>query len=185
MSIERTFSILKPDATARNVTGAINAMIEKAGLRIVAQKRMRMSRVEAETFYAVHRARPFFGELNPGQNFIAGDIVREPGEVFARGVLGLLVLAQLLLDHGLQVEGALDASDEAGDLLQVFVGDVERQMQLTHKQRRQLDSAEAKLWARQNRLEGFLIHTRGSAWWHARRNRARTETVAADSLRRG
>ncbi len=63
MAIERTFSIIKPDATARNVTGAINAMIEKAGLRIVAQKRMRMSRAEAETFYAVHRARPFFGEL--------------------------------------------------------------------------------------------------------------------------
>ena len=63
MTIERTFSIIKPDATARNLTGAINAMIEKAGLRIVAQKRMRMSRAEAETFYAVHRARPFFGEL--------------------------------------------------------------------------------------------------------------------------
>jgi nucleoside-diphosphate kinase len=63
MAIERTFSIIKPDATARNLTGAINAMIEKAGLRIVAQKRMRMSRAEAETFYAVHRARPFFGEL--------------------------------------------------------------------------------------------------------------------------
>jgi nucleoside-diphosphate kinase len=63
MPIERTFSIIKPDATARNVTGAINAMIEKTGLRIVAQKRMRMSREQAETFYAVHRARPFFGEL--------------------------------------------------------------------------------------------------------------------------
>jgi nucleoside-diphosphate kinase len=63
MTIERTFSIIKPDATTRNLTGAINAMIEKAGLRIVAQKRMRMSRAEAETFYAVHRARPFFGEL--------------------------------------------------------------------------------------------------------------------------
>src|ERR1700729_3296633 len=63
MAIERTFSIIKPDATARNVTGAINAMIEKSGLRIVAQKRMRMSREQAETFYAVHRQRPFFGEL--------------------------------------------------------------------------------------------------------------------------
>jgi nucleoside-diphosphate kinase len=63
MTIERTFSIIKPDATAGNVTGAINAMIEKAGLRIVAQKRMWMSRKEAETFYAVHRERPFFGEL--------------------------------------------------------------------------------------------------------------------------
>jgi nucleoside-diphosphate kinase len=63
MATERTFSILKPDATARNLTGAINAVIEKAGLRIVAQKRIQMSRREAETFYGVHRARPFFGEL--------------------------------------------------------------------------------------------------------------------------
>jgi nucleoside-diphosphate kinase len=63
MALERTFSILKPDATDRNLTGAINALIEKAGLRIVAQKRIRMSRAEAETFYAVHKERPFFGEL--------------------------------------------------------------------------------------------------------------------------
>jgi nucleoside-diphosphate kinase len=63
MAIERTFSIIKPDAAARNLTGAINAMIEKTGLRIVAQKRIKMSREEAETFYAVHRERPFFREL--------------------------------------------------------------------------------------------------------------------------
>jgi nucleoside-diphosphate kinase len=63
MAVERTFSILKPDATARNLTGAINAMIEKAGLRIVAQRRIHMTREQAETFYAVHRERPFFGEL--------------------------------------------------------------------------------------------------------------------------
>ena len=63
MAIERTFSILKPDATERNLTGAINALIEKAGLRIVAQKRIRMSRDQAKTFYAVHRERPFFDEL--------------------------------------------------------------------------------------------------------------------------
>jgi nucleoside-diphosphate kinase len=63
MAIERTFSIIKPDATGRNLTGAINALIEKAGLRIVAQKRIRMTRGQAETFYAVHKARPFFGEL--------------------------------------------------------------------------------------------------------------------------
>jgi nucleoside-diphosphate kinase len=61
--MERTFSIIKPDATARNLTGAINAMIEQSGLRIVAQKRMRITRAQAETFYAVHRSRPFFGEL--------------------------------------------------------------------------------------------------------------------------
>lgn len=63
MAIERTFSIIKPDATKRNLTGAINAVIEKAGLRIVAQKRVRMTRRQAETFYAVHKERPFFGEL--------------------------------------------------------------------------------------------------------------------------
>jgi nucleoside-diphosphate kinase len=63
MAIERTFSIIKPDATRRNLTGAINAMIEQAGLRIIAQKRIRMTREQAETFYAVHRERPFFGEL--------------------------------------------------------------------------------------------------------------------------
>jgi nucleoside-diphosphate kinase len=63
MAIERTFSIIKPDATARNLTGAINAMIEKAGLRIVAQKRVQITRGQAETFYGVHRERPFFREL--------------------------------------------------------------------------------------------------------------------------
>ena len=63
MAIERTFSILKPDATERNLTGAINAMIEKANLRIVAQKRVRISREQAEQFYAVHKERPFFREL--------------------------------------------------------------------------------------------------------------------------
>jgi len=63
MAVERTFSILKPDATARNLTGAINAMIERAGLRIVAQKRLRITRGQAEKFYAVHKERPFFREL--------------------------------------------------------------------------------------------------------------------------
>jgi nucleoside-diphosphate kinase len=63
MAIERTFSIIKPDATARNLTGAVNALIEQSGLRIIAQRRVRITRAQAETFYAVHRARPFFGEL--------------------------------------------------------------------------------------------------------------------------
>ncbi len=63
MAIERTFSILKPDVTRRNLTGAVNAAIEKAGLKIIAQKRIRMTPQQAETFYAVHKARPFFGEL--------------------------------------------------------------------------------------------------------------------------
>lgn len=63
MSLERTFSIIKPDATRRNITGQINACLEEAGLRIVAQKRIHMTRTQAETFYAVHKERPFFGEL--------------------------------------------------------------------------------------------------------------------------
>jgi len=63
MALERTFSILKPDATRRNVTGGINALIEKSGLRIVAQKRIHMTKAQAETFYGVHKERPFFGSL--------------------------------------------------------------------------------------------------------------------------
>ena len=63
MAVEHTFSILKPDVTRRNLTGAVNAVIEKAGLRIVAQRRIRMTRADAEQFYGVHRERPFFGEL--------------------------------------------------------------------------------------------------------------------------
>jgi len=63
MALERTFSIIKPDATARNLTGAVNAMIEAAGLRIVGQKRVLITRAQAETFYGVHKERPFFGEL--------------------------------------------------------------------------------------------------------------------------
>ena len=63
MALERTFSIIKPDATRRNLTGKIIAKFEDAGLRVVASKRIRMSRAQAEGFYAVHSARPFFGSL--------------------------------------------------------------------------------------------------------------------------
>jgi nucleoside-diphosphate kinase len=63
MAIERTLSIIKPDATERNLTGAVNALIEKAGLRIVAQKRVRWTRAQAEKFYEVHKARPFYADL--------------------------------------------------------------------------------------------------------------------------
>jgi nucleoside-diphosphate kinase len=63
MAVERTFSIIKPDATERNLTGAINQVIEAAGLRVVAQRRIHMSRAQAERFYGVHSERPFFGEL--------------------------------------------------------------------------------------------------------------------------
>lgn len=63
MAVQRTFSIIKPDATERNLTGAINAVIEKAGLRIIGQRRIQMTKAQAQRFYDVHRARPFFGEL--------------------------------------------------------------------------------------------------------------------------
>jgi len=63
MAVQRTFSIIKPDATERNLTGAVNRVIEEGGLRIVAQRRIHMSRAQAERFYGVHAERPFFGEL--------------------------------------------------------------------------------------------------------------------------
>ena len=63
MAVTRTFSIIKPDATRRNITGAVTKMLEDAGLRVVASKRIHMSREQAEGFYAVHKERPFFGEL--------------------------------------------------------------------------------------------------------------------------
>ena len=63
MAVSRTFSIIKPDATRRNLTGAVTAMLENAGLRVIASKRIRMDREQAEGFYAVHKERPFFGEL--------------------------------------------------------------------------------------------------------------------------
>ena len=63
MAVTRTFSIIKPDATRRNLTGAVTAKLEEAGLRVVASKRIHMTREQAEGFYAVHKERPFFGEL--------------------------------------------------------------------------------------------------------------------------
>ncbi|MBX9747241.1 MAG: nucleoside-diphosphate kinase [Hyphomonadaceae bacterium] len=73
MAVERTFSIIKPDATKRNLTGAVNAVIEGAGLRIIAQKRVWLSEGQAEGFYAVHKERPFFRDL---VNFmISGPVV--------------------------------------------------------------------------------------------------------------
>lgn len=63
MAVERTFSIIKPDATKRNITGKINALIEAAGLRIIAQKRLKLSQQQAEGFYAVHKERPFYKSL--------------------------------------------------------------------------------------------------------------------------
>jgi nucleoside-diphosphate kinase len=63
MAVTRTFSIIKPDATRRNITGAVTKMLEDAGLRVIASKRIHMSREQAEGFYGVHKERPFFGEL--------------------------------------------------------------------------------------------------------------------------
>lgn len=63
MAVTRTFSIIKPDATRRNLTGAVTKMLEEAGLRVIASKRIQMTREQAEGFYAVHKERPFFGEL--------------------------------------------------------------------------------------------------------------------------
>jgi nucleoside-diphosphate kinase len=63
MAVTRTFSIIKPDATRRNITGKVTAMLEEAGLRVVASKRIHMTREQAEGFYGVHRERPFFGDL--------------------------------------------------------------------------------------------------------------------------
>ena len=82
MAIQRTFSIIKPDATRRNLTGEINARFEKAGLRIVAQRRIQMSRAQAETFYGVHKERPFFNDLC---NFMTSGpvVVQALGEHFS------------------------------------------------------------------------------------------------------
>ncbi len=63
MAVTRTFSIIKPDATRRNLTGAVTKMLEEAGLRVVASKRIQMTRQQAEGFYEVHKERPFYGEL--------------------------------------------------------------------------------------------------------------------------
>ena len=73
MATERTLSIIKPDATRRNLTGAVTRMLEEAGLRVVASKRIHMTREQAEGFYAVHKERPFFGELV--QFMISGPVV--------------------------------------------------------------------------------------------------------------
>ena len=63
MAVQRTFSIIKPDATARNITGKVNAKIEEAGLRIIAQKRLQLTKEQASGFYAVHKERPFYNDL--------------------------------------------------------------------------------------------------------------------------
>ncbi len=91
MSTERTLSILKPDATERNLTGKINALFEEKGLRIVAQKRIRLSRLQARQFYAVHSERPFFDELV--EYMVSGPVVvqvleKDNAVTFHREVMG-------------------------------------------------------------------------------------------------
>lgn len=100
------------------------------------------------------------GETAPQLREILG-----PAEETARGILEAEEALRLVRQRFEHTEDP----EVQGELAAEALDHVERQMQLTHERRRQLDSAEAKLWARQNRLEGFLIHTRGSAWWHARR----------------
>ena len=135
MTVEHTFSIIKPDATARNLTGAINAMIEQAGLRIVAQKRVRITREQAEAFYAVHRQRPFFGELV--EFMISGPVVvqvLEGGNAIAkyRDVMGATDPAKAAAGtirkvHALSIgENSVHGSDApqtaASEIAQFFSG---------------------------------------------------------------
>jgi hypothetical protein len=105
------------------------------------------------------------GETIPQLREILG-----PAEETARGMLEAEDALHLVRQRFAQTPDP----EEQGELAAEALEHVERQLQLIHERRRQLDSIEAKLWARQNRLEGFLIHTRGSAWWHGRR----TETGA-------
>jgi hypothetical protein len=99
-----------------------------------------------------------------------------PAEKTARGMLEAEEALSVVRERFERTEDPKVQGELAADALI----HVERQLQLAHEQRRQLDSTEAKLWARQNRLEGFLIHARGTAWWHARRKTERTEAVATD-----
>jgi hypothetical protein len=97
-----------------------------------------------------------------------------PAEESARGMLEAEDALHLVRQRFAQTVDP----EEQGKLAAEALEHVERQLALIHERRRQLDKIEAKLWGRQNRLEGLLIRTRGSAWWHARRNTARVETVA-------
>jgi hypothetical protein len=116
------------------------------------------------------------GETIPQLKEILG-----PAEETARGMLE----AEEALGHVRERFERTEDPKLQGELAAEALIHVERQLQLAHERRRQLDSTEAKLWARQNRLEGFLIQTRGSDWWHARRNTARTKTLATDRASTG
>jgi hypothetical protein len=102
--------------------------------------------------------------------------ILDPAEQTARGMLEAEEALRLVRQRFEHTEDP----QLRGELAAEALDHVERQMELTRERRRQLDSAEAKLWARQNRLEGFLIRTRGSAWWHAHRKRVRTGALETD-----
>jgi len=112
MPIERTLSIIKPDATRRNLTGKINAMFEDAGLRIVAQKRLRLTREQAEGFYAVHRERPFFNDLV--EFMISGPVVVQVLE------------GENAIQRNREVMGATNPADAAeGTIRKLFAESIE------------------------------------------------------------
>jgi hypothetical protein len=102
-----------------------------------------------------------------------------PAEESARGMLEAEDALHLVRQR---FEQTLDP-EKQGELAAEALEHVERQLEIMRERRRQLDSIEAKLWARQNRLEGFLIHTRGSAWWHAHRTETRSRRHAAPATR--
>jgi nucleoside-diphosphate kinase len=135
MALERTFSIIKPDATRRNITGKIIAKIEDAGLRVVASKRIHMTRAQAEGFYAVHKERPFYGELV--EQMIAAPVVVQvlEGEnaiIKYREVMGATnpekaapgtIRKEFALNMGENSVHGSDAADTAKlEIAQVFAG---------------------------------------------------------------
>ena len=137
MALERTFSIIKPDATRRNITGNIIALIEKNGLRVVASKRIRMTRAQAEGFYAVHKDRPFYGELV--EQMIAAPVVVQvlEGEnaiIKYREVMGATnpekaapgtIRKEFALNMGENSVHGSDAPETAKDEIKFFFTDAE------------------------------------------------------------
>ncbi len=113
MSLERTFSIIKPDATARNLTGQITAKFEEAGLRIVAQKRIHMTKDQAESFYGVHKERPFFNDL-------VAFMTSEP-------VVVQVLEGENAIARNREVMGATNPEDAAdGTIRKLFAENIER-----------------------------------------------------------
>lgn len=113
MATERTLSIIKPDATERNLTGKINARFEEKGLRIIAQKRMRLSRLQAGQFYAVHKEKPFFGELV--EYMVSGPVVVQ------------VLQGENAVAHHREVMGATNPANAApGTIRHEFAESIER-----------------------------------------------------------